>query len=380
MVGEDGQQQLLGVERSHEIWRHLRDEEHIDGRGKVTNQLRAALQDGAPQLPASVADQAGRIADLLKKVAGSLHLKNADERTKIRLNKERFLGEDFKALWDRIKYKTTFRVRFDSEALVRTCADEIKHSPVVTKARFVYRKSKAEIGRGGVDMAEVTQQSYNYDAEDLKPPDIVSFLQNETNLTRRSIVEILLRSGRLNDFKRNPNKFVEQVREIIKSQMRLFIVDGIQYHRIGDDEFYGQELFKDQELFGYLSRNMMRTTKSVHDHVLYDSDGERGFAERLDQSDDVKVYAKLPAWFKIETPLGGYNPDWAVLVARDGAERLFFVVETKASLFTDALRPTEQGKIDCGKAHFKALGSQVGFTVVNSYDSFEGSFDAFESE
>ena len=148
---------------------------------------------------------------MLKKVAGSLNVKNADERTKVRLNKERFLGEDFKELWDRIKYKTTFRVRFDTEALIQACANEIRRSPVVTKARFVYRKSKAEIGRGGVAMSKATQQTYNYDAEHMRPPDIVSFLQNETNLTRRSIVEILLESERLGDFKRNPNKFIEQV-------------------------------------------------------------------------------------------------------------------------------------------------------------------------
>ena len=191
-------------------------------------------------------------------------------------------------------------------------------------------------------------------------------------------MEILLRSGRLKDFKRNPNKFTEQVSEIIKTQMRLFIVDGIKYHRVGDDAFYGQELFKDQELFGYLSKNMLKATKSVYDHVVYDSDVEREFAERLDQSGDVKVYAKLPDWFKIETPLGTYNPDWAVLVDRDGVERLYFVVETKGSLFTDALRPTEQGKIDCGKAHFKALGTKVNFTVANSYDGFEGTFDVME--
>ena len=380
VMDEDGSSQTLGVERSHELWRHLKDEGYVDGRGKVTDTLRAALEEGSLRLPATAVELASPIAALLKKVAGSLHLKNADERTKICLNKERFLGDDFKALWDRIKYKTTFRVRFDSAALIQTCADEIQRSPVVTKARFVYRKSTAEIGRGGVEMTEATQQSYNYDAEEMKPPDIVSFLQNETNLTRRSIVEILLRAGRWNDFKRNPNKFIEQVSQIIKNQMRLFIVDGIQYHRIGDEEFYGQELFKDQELFGYLSKNMVRATKSVYDHVLYDSEIERGFAESFDRSDDVKVYAKLPAWFKIATPLGSYNPDWAVLVARDGAERLFFVVETKATLFTEALRPTEQGKIACGEAHFKALGTQVAFTVANSYGNFEGTFDAFESE
>lgn len=372
----NGEQQPLGVKTSSTLWEHLRNEGYVDHLGKVTDKLRSALKDDTLQLPEAVIEQAGLITALLKKVAGSLNVKNADEKTKVSLNKERFLGEDFKALWDRIKYKTTFRVSFDTEALIRTCAEEIKKSPVIVKARFVYRKSKAEIERSGVGMGTAFQQTYNYDAEHMRPPDIVSFLQNETNLTRRSIVEILRRSERLGDFKRNPNKFIEQVSEIIKTQMRLFIVDGIKYHRIGDDAFYGQELFKDQELFGYLSQNMVEAKKSVYDHVVYDSAVEREFAERLDQSGDVKVYAKLPAWFKIETPLGTYNPDWAVLVEHDGIERLFFVVETKGSLFTDALRPTEQGKIDCGKAHFKALGTSVDFTVANSYDSFEGAFDA----
>lgn len=372
----NGEQLPLGVETSSAIWEHLKNEGYVDHLGKVTDKLRSALKDDTLQLPEAVTEQAGHITALLKKVAGSLNVKNAEERTKVSLNKERFLGEEFKALWDRIKYKTTFRVSFDTEALIRTCADEIKKSPGIAKARFVYRKSKAEIERSGVGMGVAFQQTYNYDAEHMRPPDIVSFLQNETNLTRRSVVEILRRSERLGDFKRNPNKFIEQVSEIIKTQMRLFIVDGIKYHRIGDDAFYGQELFKDQELFGYLSQNMVEAKKSVYDHVVYDSAVEREFAERLDQSGDVKVYAKLPAWFKIETPLGTYNPDWAVLVERDGIERLFFVVETKGSLFTDALRPTEQGKIDCGKAHFKALGTSVDFTVANSYDSFEGAFDA----
>ncbi len=380
VVGEDGEPQPLGTETSKLVWEHLKAEGYLDGKGKVTDKLRGALKEDALQLPDAVAEQAGQIATLLKKVVGSLNVKNADERTKVRLNKETFLGKDFKELWDRIKYKTTFRVSFDTEALIQTCADEIKKSPVVTKARFVYRKSTAEIGRGGVGMGDASQQVYKHDAEHMTPPDIVSFLQNETNLTRRSIVEILRRSGRLGDFKRNPNKFIEQVSEIIKTQMRLFIVDGIKYHRIGDDQFYGQELFKNQELFGYLSKNMLETTKSVYDHVVYDSGVEREFAERLDQSGDVKVYAKLPDWFKIETPLGTYNPDWAVLVERDGVERLFFVVETKGSLFTDALRPTEQGKIDCGKAHFEALGTDMDFTVENSYDSFEGTFEALATE
>ena len=129
----------------------------------------------------------------------------------------------------------------------------------------------------------------------------------------------------------------------------------LRYQRIGNDDYYAQELFELEELTGYL-KNMLAATKSVYEHVVYDSSGvERSFAEQLEKNEAVKVYAKLPGWFKVPTPLGTYNPDWAVLVEKDDAERLYFVVETKSSLFTDDLRDKENAKIECGKAHFKAL-------------------------
>jgi type III restriction enzyme len=152
--------------------------------------------------------------------------------------------------------------------------------------------------------------------------------------------------------------------------MQLFIVDGIKYQKLGEDHYYAQELFEKNELFGYLKKNMIEAEKSVFDHVVYDSDVEAEFAKSFENNDHIKVYAKLPGWFTIDTPLGPYNPDWAVLVELDGEEKLYFVVETKGSLFTDALRPTEQAKIDCGREHFKALGNDVDFTVANTFDTF----------
>lgn len=134
----------------------------------------------------------------------------------------------------------------------------------------------------------------------------------------------------------------------------MVLVDGIKYQRIGDESYYAQQLFETEELRGYLN-NMVAANKSVHEQVIYQSDTERTFAEQLEKNEAIKVYAKLPGWFKIPTPLGPYNPDWAVLVEKDGAERLYFVVETKSSLFTDDLRDKESAKIECGKAHFKAL-------------------------
>lgn len=197
-------------------------------------------------------------------------------------------------------------------------------------------------------------------------------IQNETNLTRRTLVEILRRSKRLKEFKNNPQKFIEQVSAIIQRQMRLFIVDGIKYEKIGEEQYYVQELFEQEELIGYLNKNMLASRKSVYSHVVYDSDVEEEFARSFEQSDNVKVYAKLPPWFVIETPLGNYNPDWAVLVTDNDEEKLYFVVETKGSMFPDDLRPAEKAKIDCGRAHFEALETEVEFKVANDFESFTG--------
>jgi type III restriction enzyme len=135
----------------------------------------------------------------------------------------------------------------------------------------------------------------------------------------------------------------------------MALVDGIKYQRLGDDHYYAQELFRTEELMGYLKQSL-EVTKGVYERVIYDSAGiEKGFAEDLEKNSAVKVYAKLPSWFKVPTPLGSYNPDWAVLIEKDGAERLYFVVETKGSLFKDDLRDKEGAKIHCGKQHFKAI-------------------------
>ncbi len=152
--------------------------------------------------------------------------------------------------------------------------------------------------------------------------------------------------------------------------MRHTIVDGIKYEKIGTEHYYAQELFENEELKGYLNKNMLESQKSVYEYVVYDSDVEAEFAKSFEQSEDIKVYAKLPGWFKIDTPLGSYNPDWAVLVDRDNEEKLYFVVETKGSLLFDMLRPAEQAKIDCGQKHFKALDEKVRFAVADRFETF----------
>ncbi len=141
--------------------------------------------------------------------------------------------------------------------------------------------------------------------------------------------------------------------------MRLHIIDGIKYKKIGDADYYSQELFENEELFGYLKNNLKESTKSPYDYVVYDSGVESKLAQEFETNDNISVYAKLPNWFKIDTPLGTYNPDWALLWKDEHEEKLFFVVETKGSTGLWDLRPKEAGKIECGKKHFKALGSDM---------------------
>jgi len=213
------------------------------------------------------------------------------------------------------------------------------------------------IGRAGVATKETsTSAPVTLDEVDIEIPDILTDLQDKTQLTRRSIYRVLVESGRLDDFKRNPQQFIELATEIINRSKRLALVDGIKYQRIGAEEYYAQKLFETEELTGYL-KSMIDATRSVHEQVIYQSDTERTFAEQLEKNEAINVYAKLPGWFRVPTPLGPYNPDWAVLVHKDGTERLYFVVETKSSLFTDDLRDKESAKIKCGQAHFAELAN-----------------------
>lgn len=358
---DDGSTAMLGMEASTAIFEHLKGQGFIDAKGKVQDALRTALKDGTFALPEALAAHLAAVRDVLKKVAGKLDIKNADERVVVTTRQAILESAEFQALWDRIKHKTTYRLHFDNEKLIADCALAIKSGPPVGKARVRIRKADLSIGKGGVEAKERDKNSGTIVAieeGDIPLPDVLTDLQDRTQLTRKSLVRILTECGRLNDFKRNPQAFIEISGEIINRTKRLAVVDGIKYQRVGEEHYYAQELFQQEELTGYL-RNMLKDTeKSVFEHVVYDSGGvERTFAEQLEKNEAVKVYAKLPGWFKVPTPLGTYNPDWAVLVSVEGDERLYFVVETKGSLFTDDLRDGEAAKIACGEAHFEALAT-----------------------
>ncbi len=286
---------------------------------------------------------------------GRLKIRDADERRVVKTRRAILHGEEFKALWDRIKPRTTYRVEFDDETLLRSCIGAVREMPPIGRIRLQWRKADILIDNTGISSRETgTSTPVALDEPVVDVPDVLTELADRTGLTRRGLARILAESGRLHDLQRNPQEFIQSAADHILRRKRLTLVDGIKYQRIGDEYYYAQELFEEKELVGYL-RNMIPTERSVYDHVIYDSETERAFAESLERNEAVKVFAKLPRWFEVPTPLGPYLPDWAVLISKDGSERLFFVVETKGSLHEEERRGEENAKLKCGEAHFEAL-------------------------
>ena len=370
-VGDDGRTTVLGLQESQALFEHLKEEGHIDARGRIQETLRKNLRDDSFDLPERFAAQRAAIVSILRKLAGRLDIKDADERKPVRPRQAVFDSAEFKALWDRIKHKTTYRVAFDNEKLLDECTAALRKEPAIPKTRLQWRKADIAIGQAGVEAMEtVGAATVVLDEADIDLPDLLTELQDRTQLTRRSIYRILTGSRRLGDFRRNPQQFIELAAQAVNRCKRQALVDGIKYQRVGDGFYYAQELFEREELSGYL-KNMRDATKSVYEQVIYESDTEARFADQLEKNTAVKVYAKLPGWFAVPTPLGSYNPDWAVLIESDEGERLYFVVETKASTLVDDLRGTENAKIQCGKAHFKALQrgeSPAQYEVATSVD------------
>ena len=371
IIGSDARTTPLGFEASRSIWEHLKAKGYIDAKGRIQDSLWKVLKDDTFVVAEGFTAQRAEVVKVLRKLTGRLEIKDADERRSVRPRQAVLQSTEFKALWDRIKHKTTYRVEFDNEDLIARCIHALQEAPVIPKTRLQWRKADIAIGQSGVEATETAgAATVTLNESDIELPDVLTELQDRTQLTRRSIQRILCESRRLNDFKRNPQQFIELAEQTINRCKRQALVDGIKYQRLGDEHYYAQELFEKKELTGYL-KNMLNATKSVYEQVIYESGIESKFADQLEKNTAVKVYAKLPGWFVVPTPLGSYNPDWAVLIDSDEGERLYFVVETKGSLFATDLRVTEGAKIECGKAHFHALQSEESpaqYTVVRTVE------------
>lgn len=354
VTNSGSESKAIGVSGSNEIWTWLITEGYLEKSGKISKSLSKALHENTFILMEKYLSVQKHIEAILHKSSTRLNINNAEERVKVKYRKENFNSPYFNELWKRIKYKTVYKLDFSEEKLVEACAKSIEEMPAVDKATLSFSKAVITKDRSGLDvkvLANGTTTSV-IEVSGQQLPDLLSVLQDKTGLTRRSLVQILKESGRINDFIKNPNSFINEVITRINYVKSLSIIDGIKYYPISSEN-YAQSLFNEKELTGYTRRMFKAGNKSLHEYINVDSDIEREFAKDLEMQEEVKLYTKLPNWFKIPTPLGNYNPDWALVINKNGEDNIYFVVETKSNLLT--LRDNESGKIKCGKAHFESL-------------------------
>jgi len=360
-----GVERSIGRETAELIRMSLVEQKMLDNDGRIQPAFDPKRKGFTLELPEAHRDLTPAVVDLLAAYQIERHIRKERDEGVNRLKKEVMLSPDFQALWDHIKPKTAYRVEFDTDVLVQRAVDALKRMERIEKPRIRVRAGQVGVEKGGVTTTAVSVAEEQVEYGSRPIPDLLAYLQNETELTRSTLVRILKASGRLSELFNNPQRFLDQVTAILKHELHSLLVDGIKYERLpggGPDAAWEMLLFKHEELVNYL--NALQVNRSVYEYVVYDSEIEREFAQKLDQREDIKLFVKLPAWFEIDTPVGRYNPDWAIL-KHDG-QALYLVRETKGTRDFLKLRTTEAYKVRCGQKHFEALG--VPFAVVVTAD------------
>lgn len=349
----------LGRETSETIWTGLVKKGFITEQGKILPAFDPKTPGFDLGLAPEHAELKSDIVDVLQSYQLDRHIKKDQDERPLRFKKEVSLDPGFQELWNRIKPKTTFSVNYQTNDLVKNAVKTLKAMDKIVPVRVTVTEAKLDLENKGVTATVLRDGRMDLSFRGAMP-DIIAYLQNETELTRATIVRILRESGRLTDFLVNPQRFMDSAAAILNRELHKLMIDGIKYEKLADDE-WNMRLFEEREIISYLN-NRLEVQHSIYDAVVYDSEIEREFAEKLDQREDIKLFVKLPAWFEIETPIGKYNPDWAILKHDDAV--LYLVRETKGTRNFEKLRTSEAEKVRCGRKHFDALG--VNFDVVTS--------------
>ncbi|MEZ7676842.1 DEAD/DEAH box helicase family protein [Rothia mucilaginosa] len=355
----DGKETVLGAKRSAEIWDHLHQRGYIDDQGEVQGSWVPEQLGFTIKLPGQYAEYEDDVINIVNACKMETIIKRKRERVTRKLNKELYAAPGFEEFWDKITQRTTYRVNFERQALVDACVNRIKTAPEIEPIRIQVTRTKMTMTRGGTKGSTLGLRGANLTGS-YPLPDIVTQLQEATSLTRKTIIDILIASGRLGEFLDNPNDFIKMASTCIQEELAHVVVEGIQYEKIGGSIYELRELQEDglEEKDRFLDRlyQVANKEKTDFDYVAYDSEVERQFAEYLDGREDIRLFMKLPDKFRIPTPVGDYNPDWAIIKTEEGQDRLYLIRETKSSLNPMKRRPGENAKINSAIKHFEAIG------------------------
>ncbi len=359
-------------EEAQELMDHFEKKGYISDKGKIKDTMKNALKNGTLNLPQKYEAARKRFEEIITNADRKPPVRDASKDVTVRINKRVMISPEFMELWNKIKQKTAYRVSIDTNTLIENSIKALKEMPAIPKTRLVTQTADIHIENAGISHTEREMRTTDIENSYRELPDLITAISDETLLTPSTVNEILMRSGRLNDFLNNPEAFMEKATEIIKNNRHALAIDGISYIKLDGQEYYVQEIFNSDEIIANLDRNAVKVEHSVYDYIVYDSSSvERPFAIALDNDPDVKMFFKIPDRFKIDTPIGTYNPDWAVYLTRNGEEKLYFILETKGSTSLIDLRTKERLKIHCGKQHFKALDNGIEMQVASDWKEFK---------
>lgn len=378
---EQGNEQVIDQDTASAIHYDMIVNGYIDRKGALTDKYYEDKANGEIKVAEEIADSAASVLDIIDSIydARSMQPENArSNNVELQVNEDKLAMPEFKALWSRINAKSVYVVDFDTEELIQKAIISLNSKLRVSKIHFQVEtsimntiKSKEELLSGA---SFVKEESGSYlvtmTANSNVKYDLIGKLVDETGLTRKALVAILkgLQPSVFNQFKDNPEEFIVKAAALINDEKATAVIEHITYNVL--DDHYGTDVFTDPTIKGRLGVNAMKAKKHLYDHIVYDSTGERDFAADLDTNTNVAVYIKLPDGFYIVTPVGHYNPDWAIAFYEGTVKHIYFVAETKGSMRSMQLRLIEQSKIHCAREHFKALsGDNIVYDIVDSYKS-----------
>ncbi len=376
-----GNEQVIDSDTAHAIQYDLILNGYIDKRGALTDKYHADKANGEIKVAEEVADYAASVIEIIDSIYDARIIQPEDARSnnvELHVDEGKLAMPEFKALWAKINSKTVYVVDFDTDELIRRSIQSLDGRLRVPKIFFRVEtgtmeqiKSKEELV-GGDSFVKKESASYSHTtaASTNVKYDLIGKLVEETKLTRKAIIQILkgIQPSVFGQFKDNPEEFIIKAAALINDEKATAIIQHITYDVM--DDRYGTDVFTDPTIKGRLGVNAMKAKKHLYDHIVYDSSNEQKFAEELDTNTDVAVYVKLPDGFYISTPVGRYNPDWAIAFYEGTVKHIYFVAETKGSMNSMQLRLIEESKIHCAREHFKAISNgEVIYDVVDSYQS-----------
>lgn len=381
IVFASGEKKTLSTSQAVEVHEELISNGYVK-KGKLTQKYFEDKKQGTLDF-GDYNDAKESIVSVLDKIFNpdAIKVDNARKHREAKFDENKFKKKEFQELWKRINTRTFYTVDFETDELIKNSIKAIDENLSVTEIRIVVGSGTLESIRDKESLQAGTAMTagkvrtihVNEAVGDNVKYDLVGRLVESSGLTRKAIVEILtgIKPGTFHQFKLNPEEFIIKVGKIIEEVKAIAVIKHIEYHKL--DDTFDESIFTESTIRGKLGENAIESVKSLYDLVVVDSVGtEKPFAEQLERQEDVEVYTKLPRGFYINTPMGHYNPDWAIVFREGSVKHIYFVAETKGKTDLEVksanLRGVEESKIECARRHFASIsGENIKFGVVSSY-------------